>query len=249
MNDEYSADSSNPTEGAALDDAAPEPFAEDDLYEADPLDSPEYRRMSDKEQAAYRMLQLVKAGNFVVLDTETTGLDFYNDVPCQIAVVAPDGSVLLDTLVKPHIPISAGAVSVHGITDETVRQMPNYADIHGRLMELCGGREVIIYNADYDMSMLRNAIRAAGIDEPRLPFVGCCAMYAYAEFHGDWNDYHENYRWQKLDTACRRLKVEVEAPEHSALGDALRTLGVIKAMAQWSEKNNPPGEPGKNIPF
>jgi len=194
---------------------------------------------TDREAAALAMKRLVDAGNFVVLDTETTGLDFYNDVPCQVAVVAPDGNVLLDTLVKPHIPISLGAAQVHGITTAMVADAPVYADLHVSLFDLLAGKDVVIYNAGYDVAMLRNAAKVCGIRQDDVCFWHC-AMEAYAAWHDDWNDYHGNYRWQKLDTACRRLNVEVEShPSHTALGDALRTLGVIKALAAWADAQIP----------
>lgn len=53
-----------------------------------------------------------------------------------------------------------------------------------------------------------------------------------AEFHGDWNDYHQSYRWQKLTDAVRQMRVTVDAKAHDALGDCLMTLAVIKKMAE-----------------
>lgn len=52
-----------------------------------------------------------------------------------------------------------------------------------------------------------------------------------SEFYGDWNDYHQSYRWQKLAFAASHMGVEVDN-EHDALGDTLMTLGVVKAMAK-----------------
>ena len=45
-------------------------------------------------------------------------------------------------------------------------------------------------------------------------------MLEYAKFVGEWNNYHGNYRWQKL-----------EGGDHSAAGDCLATLEVIRTMA------------------
>jgi DNA polymerase-3 subunit epsilon len=39
-------------------------------------------------------------------------------------------------------------------------------------------------------------------------------------FVGDWNDYHDNYKWHKL-----------RGGDHSALGDCLATLELIRQMA------------------
>ena len=57
-----------------------------------------------------------------------------------------------------------------------------------------------------------------------------CAMEAYAELYGDWNDYHQSYRWQKLSDAARVMNIKA-SNLHSALGDCQTTLAVIQAMA------------------
>ncbi len=45
---------------------------------------------------------------YAILDTETTGLG-KNDEIIEISILALDGTVLLDTYVKPSIPVSKGA--------------------------------------------------------------------------------------------------------------------------------------------
>jgi DNA polymerase-3 subunit epsilon len=45
-------------------------------------------------------------------------------------------------------------------------------------------------------------------------------MHWYAQFVGDWNEYHGNYKWQRLPGG-----------DHSALGDCRATLAVLKEMA------------------
>jgi DNA polymerase-3 subunit epsilon len=45
-------------------------------------------------------------------------------------------------------------------------------------------------------------------------------MHWYSQWIGDWNDYHGNYKWQRLPGG-----------DHSALGDCRATLAVLKQMA------------------
>jgi DNA polymerase-3 subunit epsilon len=45
-------------------------------------------------------------------------------------------------------------------------------------------------------------------------------MLQYAEWFGEWNSYHQSFRWQKL-----------QGGDHSALGDCFATLELIKRMA------------------
>jgi DNA polymerase III subunit epsilon len=173
------------------------------------------------------------------LDTETTGLQETGEV-VQLSVIDEHGCTLIDTLVKPTRPIPPGAINVHGITNEMVADAPRWETVLEQIKPMLAGRLVVIYNADYDIRIMWNSCQFAGL-RPMVwgtqKTVFTCAMQQYAKFYGDWNDYHGNYRWQKLTDACRQLRlVDPEAPAHSALGDCLRTLGVVKAMAAWQPK-------------
>ncbi|MCW3664158.1 3'-5' exonuclease, partial [Burkholderia cenocepacia] len=57
--------------------------------------------------------------NFILLDTETTGLDESAEI-VEIAVIDDAGNVLLNTLVKPKHPIPNSATAIHGITNAMV---------------------------------------------------------------------------------------------------------------------------------
>jgi len=171
---------------------------------------------------------VIAKNDFLVLDTETTGLYRGQAEICQIAIINQSGDVMLDTLVKPVKRIPADAIRIHGITNEQVADAPTWADVAPKVMDLIFERDVVIYNAGYDTEMLLSASEIAQV-QFRDDYCAYCAMLAYAEFLGDWDDYHGNYRWQKLSTAASIEKVKV-VNAHSALGDCLMTLGVIRSM-------------------
>lgn len=138
----------------------------------------------------------------------------------------------MDTLVKTVQPIPFGATQIHGITNEMVKDAPRWADIYPRVVEVLTGRNVVVWNAVYDRKMMHRTAEYAGLPKTDWRQISnwWCAMEAFAEVYGDWNSYHQNYRWQKLTTACRYYKLEV-ANAHSALGDVLMTLAVCQRMA------------------
>mgnify|MGYP006445668973 CR=1 FL=1 len=70
--------------------------------------------------------------NFVVLDTETTGLD-HGDEIVEIAVVDAEGRTLLDERIRPSVPISPEAQAIHGITMESLADAPQWPDIAGKV--------------------------------------------------------------------------------------------------------------------
>jgi DNA polymerase-3 subunit epsilon len=176
---------------------------------------------------------MVKRGGFVVLDTETTGLT--DGEICQIAIINDSGAILLNSYVKTVKPIPAEAQRIHGITDEMVASAPGWAAIAPRVKEILSGKDVIIYNAVYDRrKMMHKSAEHAGMEKIEWKDFArfWCAMEAYAEYNGDWNDYHQSYRWQKLTDAVRQQRVTVDAKAHDALGDCLMTLSVIKKMSE-----------------
>src|SRR5687768_16062348 len=62
----------------------------------------------------------------VFLDTETTGLGRDAEA-VEVAVVGVDGSIVLDTLVRPAQPIPPEASAIHGILDVHVDAAPGWS--------------------------------------------------------------------------------------------------------------------------
>jgi DNA polymerase-3 subunit epsilon len=169
----------------------------------------------------------ITASPFVVLDTETTGLDDRAQI-VSIAIIDQAGETLLHSLVRPSAPIPADATAIHGITDEMVASAPTMADLYGQVRALLEGRRVVIYNAEYDTRLLKQSIRAAHKGQPvtlpdewRMRLV--CAMELYSDYLG-------SDRWQKLTVAAEHFGIST-AGAHGALADCRMTLGVVRGMA------------------
>lgn len=178
----------------------------------------------DRQHAAALAAAWLADPDALILDTETTGLDGSAEI-VQIAVTDMRGSVLLDALVSPTVPISPGAAAVHGITAEHLALAAPIGAFLPALRALFAGRTVVVYNADYDTRLLRQSIAARGIDWTRDldSAFGCrfvCAMHVYAQWVGEWNPRYKSYRWQRLPGG-----------DHTALGDCRATLAVLRQMA------------------
>ena len=112
---------------------------------------------------ARRLLEL----DLVIFDTETTGLGPDAEI-VEIAALKVDGTVLLDTLVKPRQFIPPDATAVHGITDEDAAGFP---PIEAVLPHISGrDQHLASYNFAFDERLIRQCLDAAA--PPPVP--GIC---------------------------------------------------------------------------
>jgi DNA polymerase-3 subunit epsilon len=182
----------------------------------------------DKRAAAQWARELL-AGEFVIVDTETTGFEVTDEV-IQIGVIDHTGAVVLDTLIRPTQPIRNS--QYHHITDDTVKDAPTFPDAYVRIKAAVEGKRILAYNTSYDTRMLNQVCAKHGLELFIWVQPGC-VMEQYAEFHGEWNDYHGNYRWQKLRQAVTQMGLEFEGSEHNAVADCRATLALLRAMAAF----------------
>jgi len=162
----------------------------------------------------------------VFLDTETTGLGGAAEV-IDLAVVAGDGTVLVDTLVRPKRPIPAAATRIHGLVDDHVREAPDWRVVHADLCAAVAGRRVVVYNAPFDWGVIAGCCQGDGLDLPAGLWE--CAMRAYARYRSEPGGWGGQSRWHKLTAAC--LAFGIAPGGHRALADALACRAVVAAMA------------------
>lgn len=165
--------------------------------------------------------RLLARPDWMILDTETTGLGRGAQV-VQVAMLAPDGTPVLDTLVKATVPVEPEAFRIHRLGEEELKDAPSFAEVLPRIVEASQGKYLVIYNGDFDLRMLRQSALAVGLDTPLLMHYD--AMIEYARYYGEWNDYRHDFRWQKLPGG-----------DHSAMGDCRAVLALIQRMAGVTE--------------
>ena len=191
---------------------------------------------------------IMRQRDFVVWDTETTGLNDHAKI-VSIGAVNKAGDVLLDTLVNPGVPIPEDASEIHGITDEMVKDAPTFEELYSIIKYRLEGKIWVIYNKDFDTARLwyecqryclpeiQPAIdyvcsdwQSYGNFQTYAQFLTYCMMNKFAEHYGAWSDYHHSYTWQTLYTACRYYGIK-QNKAHHALSDAIDTLQVLKHLA------------------
>lgn len=192
--------------------------------------------MKDREAAIEWACDVVRRGNVVYLDTETTGLGDDDEI-IDIAVIDGDGDVLLDTLVRPRCPISPGATAVHGIDQAMVAHAPEWPEVYPRLdAVLSRYPSVIVYNAAFDRRMIAQVCRAHGLAMPRAEWH--CAMLKYAAFVGEIHPRYGGYRWHRLEQAAKAVGASMP-PSHRALADARACRAVVHQLAALNGGQSP----------
>ena len=192
--------------------------------------------MKDQIAEKYRKL-LDEPGDLVIIDTETTGADKSRDYPVSIAIVNGFGDELMNALVRPPIPVSAGAAKVHGISEDELVNAPYFTDLYAVYIAATEGRTKLAYNSAFDSAMISNAKRQfLPGDPPESGWV--CVMLDYAAFNGTPGRFGTP-KWWKLTDACVVEGIEV-VDAHDALGDVRMTLQLMQKMAGYSSQPTTP---------
>ena len=98
-------------------------------------------------------------------DTETTGVRPEQDRIVEIAVYDLHQQKSFCELINPKMSIPKDAISVHGITDSMVSQMPHFSSIGKKLIEFCSGEIALIgHNCDaFDVPFLKAEFARNGL--------------------------------------------------------------------------------------
>src|SRR5258708_37001294 len=88
--------------------------------------------------------QIVMAYRPIFYDTETTGIKADKDRIIEIAAFDPVKNRSFEKLVNPCCPIPPDATAIHNITDEMVKDSPDFSQIGVEFIEFCEGETVLI---------------------------------------------------------------------------------------------------------
>ena len=96
--------------------------------------------------------------SLVIFDLETTGLDISKDRIVEIGMLKVSPSGEKSEYVKrlnPLIQISEESTSIHGITDDMVKDAPTFKDESDRIAEFIGDADLVGYNSNkFDIPLL-----------------------------------------------------------------------------------------------
>lgn len=167
----------------------------------------------------------------VVLDTETTGMPV-NDGHrvIEIGCVEVEGRRLtgrhFHIYLQPDREIDEGAIAVHGITNEDLKDKPRFKDVADEFYEFIKGAQLIIHNAPFDIGFLNNEFALIGQHE-RSDIAAYCDVLDTLQMARERHPGQRN----SLDALCKRYGVDNSGRElHGALLDSEILADVYLAM-------------------
>ncbi|MBS5659754.1 MAG: PolC-type DNA polymerase III [Clostridiales bacterium] len=150
---------------------------------------------------------------FIVFDTETTGLNAYNDRLTEIGAVRVRGGEVIEsfnTFVNPKRSIPPKITELTGITNEMVADAPDEAEALRQFYDFCGEcKALVAHNAPFDMGFIEAAAQRS-----ELP----CAFTAIDTVPIARNLF-PGLKNHKLNTVADHLKCS-EFNHHRACDDA-----------------------------
>lgn len=166
----------------------------------------------------------------VVLDTETTGLDpkaghRLIEIGCVEIVNRRITDRTYHQYINPEREIDAGAVAVHGIEYEQLKEEPKFAEVVEGFIEFVRGAEVIIHNAAFDRGFIDHELGLLGAG------LGGLGDYCViVDSLGLARQMHPGQR-NSLDALCARYSINnARRVLHGALLDAEILAEVYLAM-------------------
>lgn len=161
--------------------------------------------------------------DFVVLDTETTGLNSDDEV-VEVAVTDMDGNTLYSQRFFPTKEINPGAARVNHLSKRILQGNPQFSAEHWKQIKIAiGDKKVLGHNIPFDKRLLSQTLIRYGIeDDTASVFEG---MYDSKVIAKQWMS-APSYSLNKLTTQIGITREE----QHEAADDCRMTVEFLKRL-------------------
>jgi DNA polymerase-3 subunit epsilon len=178
-----------------------------------------------------------KESVFVVLDTETTGLNV-NDGHRIVSIAATKiknlkiTNEILDELVNPERQISEPSIKIHHITQEKVKNKPLLKELDDQIYNFLENTILVGHNLNFDIKFIIKSAPYTTIAHRVKNIVTIDTIYLAAGIYPHFKSY-------ELSFLCENLKIQTEdQTRHSAIGDSVITARLfLHLLVEASKKD------------
>ena len=177
----------------------------------------------------------------IILDTETTGLNFQKDRIIEIGCLelvndVPSGNMFHRYYSPGLIKISDEAEKIHGLNNKILEKYPKFDDCLDDFIAYIKDSILIVHNASFDISMINSAFSRNNLELIDIEKCICSLIMAKKLFPGSKVN---------LNALCKRYDISVEGREkHDAMTDChllakvyLELIGGKQRKFKFSNKN------------
>ena len=163
----------------------------------------------------------------IILDTETSGLDFDKDRIIEVGCLELiDGEFSENKFHQYYRPdnliISNESQQIHGLSNTFLSKFDTFDSMINEFLSFINDSQLIIHNAQFDLSMINNSLKRQGLKEIEKESSICTLELAKKKFPGSKNN---------LNALCRRFGISLESREtHGALTDSFLLLQVYSEL-------------------
>jgi len=140
----------------------------------------------------------------IVLDTETTGLDFKSgdriiEVGCLELINHVATGKKLQFYCSTEKKIHEGAAKIHGLTNSFLRTHPSFKEQSTNFLDFIKNDILIIHNASFDVGFINNELRLIGLNPLKNKIIDTITLAKK----------NLNTRTANLDYLCRRFSINL----------------------------------------
>lgn len=172
--------------------------------------------------------------DYVVLDTELTGLDLQRDSLISIGAVRMAGTRIFPgsayyRMVRPQTQMKKEAILVHGITPQEVAELPPEDSVLAEFLDYCGGAVLVGHFITIDRSIIDRQLRRLQGHGLRNLLLDTRQIHRWLGLHS--RDAERHYTDTDRDCDLFSLARQHDIPisgAHNALADAYLTAQLFQ---------------------
>ena len=166
--------------------------------------------------------------SYIIIDTETTGLDPKRDAIIEIAALKVVNGTIIDTyssLINPEHPVNFFVTELTGITNKELSEAPLASEVLPSFYDFIEDFILVGHNVNFDINFLYDHI---------LSLMGKYVSNDYVDTLYISRRYYKNVPNHKLETLSKFLEIE-QNTFHRALSDCMTTFSLYNILEEASK--------------